>query len=268
MDFAGEAIERAALADLHSAATPELAGRLKLQSLQIGSALVSVAGGLPPSAVVINRAIGIGLRSPATSEAVNEMLAAYRGAGVERFFVQRHPAAQPAELAGWLLAAKLEKARGWQKFHRGRQAVPDITTDLRIEEIGPGHGPAFGRIICDAFDLGDAAVPWLARLPGRAGWHVLMSFDGDEPAGVGAIFVRDGIAWTDFGATSPKFRRRGSQGAVLARRVQLALGLGCRAIYTCTGEDVPGDPQHSYRNIQKIGFETDYIRENYAPPKR
>jgi len=42
---------------------------------------------------------------------------------------------------------------------------------------------------------------------------------------------------------------------------------GCRRIYTCTGEAVPDDPQHSFRSMKKLGFSEDYVRENYAPPK-
>ena len=92
-----------------------------------------------------------------------------------------------------------------------------------------------------------------------------MSFAGDTPAGTGALFVQGQHAWSDFGATAPEFRRRGSQGAVLARRIDHAVGLGCNRIFTCTGEDVAGDPQHSYRNILRLGFEPTYVRENYAP---
>ena len=176
--------------------------------------------------------------------------------------------ARKDNLAAWLVAAGLEKARGWQKFRRGRDALPEIRTDLRIEEIGPAHGEAFARIVCDAFDLGDAGVPLLSRLPEIPGWHVFMSFEGDAPAGAGALFIDGDLAWTDFGATAPAFRQRGSQGAILAHRVAFALEAGCREVLTCTGEDVPGDPQHSYRNIRKVGFREDYIRENYAPPRR
>lgn len=242
MTLESELIEREALADLHAAATRELAAELRLQALPIGAAFVSIAGTLPASAITINRALGVGLGATETDATVNEMLDAFRDAAVSRYFVQRHPEARPPALVGWLLAAGLEKARGWQKFRRGREAVPELETDLRIESVGPEHGAAFGRIVCDAFDLGDAAAPWLARLPGRAGWHIFMSFDGDEPAGAGALYVRDGLAWTDYGATAPTHRRRGSQGALLARRVEHALELGCREIFTCTGEDVPGDP--------------------------
>ena len=240
---------------------------LGLQAVTIGSALVSVAAKLPPTAIVINRALGGGLAAPETEATVRDILATYKEAYVERYFFQRHPEAEPPEMVDWLVAAGLEKTRGWQKFSRGREAPPVSASDLRVERIGPDRGFEFGRILCDSFDLGDVAVPWLAELPGHAGWHIFMSFDGDEPAGTGTMFVQNGLAWFDFASTSPRFRRRGSQGALLAARIKLALDLGCAAMFTCTGEEVPGDPQHSFRNIIKAGFSETYVRENYAPPK-
>ena len=95
-----------------------------------------------------------------------------------------------------------------------------------------------------------------------------MTFEGDIPAGVGAIFIKGDQAWTDFGATAPEMRGRGAQGANLAARVRFALEQGCTAIHTCTGEAVPGEPQHSWNNIKRCGFREAYLRENYAPPRR
>jgi GNAT superfamily N-acetyltransferase len=82
---------------------------------------------------------------------------------------------------------------------------------------------------------------------------------------VGALFVRDGLGWLDFGATRPRFRRRGSQGAIMAARLRLARDLGCRRTFTCTGVAAANDPQHSYGNILRMGFRKSVIRENYAP---
>jgi len=262
-----EFIEQAALADIHAAATPELRDALRLEANWADSTLGSIAGALPATAIVINRAIGLGLRQPATESSVRALVDAYARARVPRYFVQVSPDARPDGLVGWLEAAGLEKARGWQKFSRGREKPPARTTDLRIREVGPESGEAFARIACDAFDIGEAAVPWLARIPGRAGWHVFMSFDGDKPAGTGTVFIKDGLASIDFGATAPAFRRRGSQGALLARRIEHALDLGCSRLFTCTGEAVEGDPQHSYSNILRCGFVEDYVRANYAPPR-
>jgi len=36
-----------------------------------------------------------------------------------------------------------------------------------------------------------------------------MSFDGDKPAGVEALFVKNGFGWTDYGTTSPELPRPG-----------------------------------------------------------
>jgi len=167
MSFESERVELESMVDIHAAATPELVGELGLQPRSVGSSFISIAAKLPMSAIVVNRALGLGLDQPESRESIDALIAAYRDAGVERYFVQIHPSARPAELGDWLAAAGLEKARGWQKFSRGREAVPKIETDLRIEEIGPEHGGAFGRILCAAFDFGEAAVPWFAKLPGR-----------------------------------------------------------------------------------------------------
>jgi GNAT superfamily N-acetyltransferase len=262
-----EATERAMLEELN-AACGELAGELRQLSCTIGSAYVSALGALPASAIVANRAIGLGLASEATTDVLDEIIDCYARAGISRYFVHLHPQAKPAEAADWLRARGLEEARGWVSFTRGRAAPPAATTDLEVRPATPEDGPAFGRIIADAFDLGEAAEPWLARLIGRPGWHCYMSFAREEPAGTGILFVRNGIGWLDFGATAPAFRRRGSQAALMRRRILDALDLGCEILATETGEAVPGDPQHSYRNIVKMGFSPRIVRKNFAPPRR
>lgn len=262
-----EYLERTVLEDLHRAASPAVAASLGLRPQEIGGAFVSLAAGLPPSGIVINRAIGLGAGEPATEDGVREIVAAYHDAGVQRYFVHLHPEAVPPALPGWLAAAGLVPARGWQKFERPPSAPAEAHTDLAIRRIGAEHGEDFARIACNAFDLGDAARAWLRALPGRQNWHVFMSFDGDSPAGTGAIYVAEGMAWFDFGATDPAFRQRGSQAALLARRIGHAMALGCHRLLTCTGKAVPGDPQHSYRNLLKAGFRETYARANYAPPR-
>lgn len=262
-----ETIERAALTDVYEAAPPSVRRRLGIRTLEADGALACIAGGLPPTAIVLNRTIGLGLDQPATEQGVEQIVAAYRDADVARYFVHVHPDAVPAGISGWLESRGLAKARAWQKFRRGVKPPPAATTDLELREVGAEHGADFARIACAAFDLGEQAVDWLAQLPGRAGWRVAMAFDRGRPAATGALFIRDGFGWVDFGATAPEFRRRGAQSALLRHRVLLAIGAGCHTLYTGTGEAVAGDPQHSYANISKTGFELLERRDNYAPPK-
>jgi GNAT superfamily N-acetyltransferase len=262
-----EFIERAALEDLHRAAPANVAAGLRLRMFTSGGALVSVAGELPASAIVVNRVVGLGVALPASEASVREIVSEYAAAGVERYFVHLHPHGKPAQLRGWLHTAGLEEARAWRKFEREPEPLAVPARSLAVRQVGREHGEDFARIACSAFDLGEDAVPWLAEIPGRPDWHAFMSFAGEEPAGTGALFVRDGLGWLDFAATAPEFRRRGSQAALLAQRVRHAHELGCRKLYTCTGEEVPGDPQHSYRNILKAGFRRSCARENFAPPR-
>lgn len=262
-----EAIERAALFDLHAAAPQDLRDALGLHTVLVDGALVSMASKLPQTAIVVNRALGFTRAQFEDEHLVSRLSATYRGAGITRFFVQVTPDAMTGSLARRIAHAGLEEARGWQKFSREPSPVDLPQTPFRVEEIGPDHGADFAHIVCAGFDLGEIAEPWLARLPGRDNWRVFMTFAGDIPAGAGAMYVENGVAWTDWGATAPAFRGRGSQGLLLATRIDRAHKLGCKSIHTCTGEAVPGDPQHSWNNIVRHGFAPDYVRANYAPPK-
>jgi hypothetical protein len=213
---------------------------------------------------MLNRVFELGLGVPATREGVEVLLAWFREHGAQRFLVHVSPSAGPPELREWLLESGLSRHRSWMKFARGREIVNRPNSSLAVRPIGVEHGDAFGRIVCDVFHMPDPTAPLLSRLVGRPGWHLFMSFDGQTPAGAGALFVSEGVGWLGFGVTKPEFRGRGGQAAVLAARVAAALDLGCRVVITETGEAVPGDKQHSYKNILKAGFRELYLRENFA----
>ncbi|MGB0748972.1 MAG: GNAT family N-acetyltransferase [Magnetospiraceae bacterium] len=259
-----ETVERVELESLHAACPPATREAMGLQSQEVGGAFVSIARHAPT--IILNRCLGLGVTSPIRRESIEAIADIYRQAGVERYFLQVERDKVTPEVAAWLDAAGLQRHRAWMKFSRDMaDPTPTPRSDLTVRQIGPEHGAVFGRIVADAFDLGAVAVPQLAALTGTPGWHLFMSFDGDRPAGTGALYVKDGVGWFDCGATAPDFRRRGAQQAVLAARVDAARALGCHTIATCTGEAVEGDPQHSYHNIQWAGFKEAYLRDNYVP---
>ena len=259
-----ERIERAALAELHTAASETTREQLGLRLETVGSALVSIASAEPTN-IVLNRTIGLGVEAPATQDAVKTIVRLYAQAGVTDYFIHLHPHSQPDELRDWLTQAGLSRTRGWMKFQRDNAPPPHLQSDLEVRRIGLTQAEAFGRIAAQGFDISEASVPLLAALAHRPDWYLFMSFDGDTPAGTGALFIQDNVAWTDWGATDPAFRRRGGQGVVLCRRIQEAIDRGCELLLTTTGEEVEGDPQHSYKNILKCGFKESYLRENYSP---
>jgi GNAT superfamily N-acetyltransferase len=198
---------------------------------------------------------------------VREIPSLYAAAGVDRYYVHVHPDAGPAQLRRWLVDAGLERGRGWARFVRRAGPPQEARSDLEVRRIGPEHALEFGRVVAGGFELTAASASLLAGLADDPAWHLYMGFEGHEPAGAAAMFVHAGVAWFDWAATRPEFRRRGCQGALLQRRVRDALALDCRRMVTETGEAVEGDPQHSYKNILRAGFEQLDVRENFVPAR-
>jgi GNAT superfamily N-acetyltransferase len=158
-----------------------------------------------------------------------------------------------------------EPGYAWMKFSRDAGNAPPAETDLDLVEIGADRGDEFGRTIVESFGLPSRFADWLARLPGRDGWHCFVAYHGAEPAAGGAVHVFEDLAWFGIGATRPDFRRRGAQNAILAARIRRVTELGCTLLVTETGELVDDRPSNSYRNILRAGFEPQYVRANYVP---
>lgn len=258
-----EHLELATLVALHESAGDQLRKRLGLELHDVDGTHVSIARNDP--SIMLNRALGLGLAGPAGKGTIERIRGLYGEAGVERFFLHVHPDAKPDDLREMLTRSGLRTHRRWMKFERGTEPPPEARSDLRVREIDAAHGEDFGRIAAPAFDLSPEAAALFPGLVGRPGFHLYLSFDGDTPAGTGLLYIEGETAWADWGATDPAFRGRGSQRALLARRMRDAIEAGCTRIMSCTGEEVPGDPQHSYHNLEWVGFRPGFLRENWVP---
>ncbi len=252
-----EPTEAAAYADMMRAAPPELGMRVD----QIGSATALICPKTP--AVLFNRVMGLGVTEPATPRAVDALVELYRAAGVAEFAVQIAPVPQANEIRGWLETRGVKLADNWAKVYRPASADVQVETDLRIEEIGPDHASAFARLAIGVFGLPAELEPWLSSIAGRPNWHLYMAFDGATPAATGGLFINGDVGWLGIAATLPRFRNRGGQGAIMARRIRDAHRLGCVWVITETGEDTPAEPNPSYRNMLRTGFKLAYLRRNY-----
>lgn len=264
-------LEARALQSLHQRCPPPTATALGLSWTERGPARVSIARNEP--SILLNRALGLDLLEPVRLETLDGVDAVYRQASVAQYLVQLYrlagvPSERQLAAAGWV------KARGWRKFHRGLGATPEVNCTLAVRRLQNRERDApqlasFARIAAAAFDLSPALEPLIRALATDPRWHLFVSLDGERVAGTGALFVerhpetRRRLGWLDFGTTAPEYRRRGSQAAVLAARIGHARQLGCDELVTTTGEAVPGDPQHSYRNILRSGFSEGPLRENW-----
>jgi hypothetical protein len=109
--------------------------------------------------------------------------------------------------------------------------------------------------------------PMLAGTVGRPGWHQYIAFDDDLPAAVAALYVRNEVGWLGVAATLAEYRRRGAQGALMARRICDGGKLGCEWLITETGQERPDKPNPSFHNMLRTGFKVAYDRPNYMPPR-
>lgn len=258
-----EQIEEQALRSWHAAAARSVGADFGWRLQRVGDALCSVTSTEPST--LLNRVLGLGSRGEPSIAQLQKIRGIYATTGVSRFFLHLHPELRSPDVLSRLHDARYCRYRGWMKFTRDREPVGAALTDLSVRRIGAAEATAFAAIAAPAFDLKPASRVALAALVHGSGWHLYMSFDGDRPAGTGAIYVAGDIAYLDWAATHPDYRRRGSQTALLNARLRHALDAGCRTVVVMTGEAVPGDPQHSYRNILRAGFSEWYCRDNWVP---
>jgi GNAT superfamily N-acetyltransferase len=211
---------------------------------------------------LLNRVVGLGIGEPATEAMVDALVELYRTANVP-FAIQVSPAARPAKLAEWLEARGIRRGRSWAKFYRDVEPPPDIPTSLRIEQIGLEQAVAYAQTFLAGFEMPVEMEPMVTGAIGRTGWHHYLAYAGDVPVSAAALYVAGDVGCLIGAATLPDYRRRGGQGALMARRIRDAAALGCRWLVTETGEDTAENPNPSYHNMVRTGFKLAYLRPNY-----
>ncbi len=210
-----------------------------------------------------NRAIGLGVRQPATEAMIDELMRLY-GRQRTTFGIDVSPAAQPAQLSDWLLERGLRPGYNLAKVIRGTEPPPHIETDLRIEPVTEANAAHFAHVAQIGFGMPDWMEPMFEYIVTLPDVYNYLAYAGDVPAAVGSLYVGDGIGALFNGATLPEYRRRGAQGAIMARRIQDGIALGCRWFTTETNEDTPEAPNPSYHNMLRTGFQLAYLRPIYV----
>ena len=254
--------EQAALTSFHEVATTQQQRSLGLALKERAGQLVSICAA--EQGIMLNRSAGLGVFEPADEGLVDWTIGQYREHGISRAFICVTDGSRPARLANLMLKRGLSEARAWTKFVRPPEPVNKRASDLRIAVLDQANAPHWGRIVAASFDMPAPTAPVFGQLLDHPQWHLFMSFSGDEPAGAAGMFVHKDVAWFDWAATDPRFRRRGSQGSLMTARIEKARELGCQYLMTATGEAVPGDLQHSWGNISRYGFKPAFRSRNFV----
>jgi hypothetical protein len=258
-----EFIEADARSDYYLCASPGFISTSRLAVKRIGPLRLTMIPSI--DSAFFNRIVGLGVTEPATEALLDDAIDQLSQAGCKNFMVPLSPNAQPSQLHEWLTARGCSKGRNWGKAVRGDDPPILIPTSLRVEEIGREYADAFSDIILPVFSMPEVLHPLMSAHVGVGSprWRNYLAFDGDVPVSAASMFIQGENAWLGFGATLPSHRKRGGQGALLARRIRDGLARGCKRFFTEADEGTAEAPNPSYNNIIRSGFKVVYLRCNY-----
>lgn len=259
-----EAIERAAWGDLFRSVPGSVQKELGLEAVERGDATFLSANRVDH--LMLNRAIGIGSGQSYERGEIAEAVAHYRRRGIERFWFHLGSHQRYSGLRELLrLEGVVPYPRSWMKFVRDSRVSIASDGELGVRPARRADAAEVSEILAAGFDLPPNAGPLFAEVAKLPDWHVsLIEKEGRVVAAAG-LFVRAKDGYLAFAGTRPEARRRGCQRALMKARIRLAEGLGCRRIFTETGLPVAGQPNPSYRNMLRLGFDELCVRDNFAP---
>lgn len=257
-----ESGESAAWTNYYLCAPPEFAKEYGVAVKNVGSIWVTTVPGMDTP--FFNRIVGLGIGQPATEAMLDDAIGFLQQSGSKNYMAQVSPLAQTPEVTGWLGERGFVKGSNWVKLIRADAPAPAGKTDLRIEAIGREHAAAFSDVTLASFGMPPELHAFMSGHCARPGWHLYLGFDGDQPVAAAALYVKDSIGWLGFGSTLESHRKRGAQSAMLARRITDGLKLGCKWFVAETGQETPDQPNPSYHNMLRSGFQLTYVRPNYV----
>ncbi len=211
-----------------------------------------------------NTLLTLGVAAPVTKETLMSLVRLYQQFDLS-LNVKLSPNAQPAHLAEWLTGLGFVHEGNSAKFYRRIEEETGTHTEssnFHIESVGSARIGDFVRIAC--LERNERLQRWLASTLGRMGWqHYLASVEG-VPVATGSLFVKGQVGQFGWAATLPAYRGRGLQNALIRYRIRAAKRLNCELLSADANEDTPENPNPSYHNILRNGFQLAYLRPRYV----
>lgn len=209
----------------------------------------------PYASANLNRVYLCGAEAGMDSNSIARLIDLFTAQGVKRFFVWLSPGPDMDDVRHWLQQAGLSRIRrtGYPTLCRTQPSPVLFRTDLEIREVSIDE-------IEEARDhLGETLWPEYARSAGSDGFFHYMAFDGERPVAIAALCIFENLGYLMASATAESHRKRGAQQALIAKRVERAEQIGCGIMVAETLYML----EHSYRNLQRAGFQEVYEKEVY-----
>ncbi|HTC04684.1 MAG TPA: GNAT family N-acetyltransferase [Xanthobacteraceae bacterium] len=135
-------------------------------------------------------------------------------------------------------------------------AIDQVTTADTMEDYLDAYVAGWGIAEKDQAQFRANVRPWLDQ----AGWSLYVGRLNSQPAAAATLFVQDGVGYLADATTSPVFRRRGLQSALLRRRISDAAAAGVDIVFSGAA---PFSTSH--RNMERIGMRVQFVRSLWTP---
>jgi len=229
-----------------------------------GAAVLEAAGGCAifvGADSPLTQAVGLGLNGPVSESEIAAIETFFRSRGAP-VSIDLCPLADPTLLE--VLAKRRYHPTEFNNVLVKRLAGAEITLTPRVRRAVAGEGDLWSHTVGRGFfeqtelthDEMEVGRDVFA-MPGALCY--LAVTETAEPAGGGALSIRDGLATLFADSTVTTFRRRGLHRELISARVNEALAQGCD---TATASTLPGSG--SQRNYERLGFEVVYTKVTLA----
>ena len=225
-----------------------------------GAAFLDIAGGagiFVGADSPLTQALALGLNGPVSETEVDTLEAFFRSRGA-KVSIDLCPLADPGLLE--ILGRRGYRATEFNNVLVKRIAGAPIVLAPRVRRALAGEDDLWshtvGRGFFDQHDLTTAEMDVGRAIFSMSGalCYLAVATSG-EPAGGGALAVRDGLATLFADSTIAAFRRQGFHRELIAARLNEAIARGCD---TAMASTLPGST--SQRNFERLGFEVVYTK--------
>jgi GNAT superfamily N-acetyltransferase len=209
----------------------------------------------PFASANMNRVYLCGAEPGMESDSIGRLIDLFATEGVQRFFVWLSPGPDMDVTRRWLEQGGLSRIRrtGYPTLCRCSHSPLRFRTDLDVCEVSAQ------QIEAARDQLGETVWPEYARSAGEEGFFHYMAFDDGHPVAIATLCVFEDLGYLMAAATAESHRKRGAQQALIAKRIERAEQLGCAMEVSETIYMI----EHSYRNLQRAGFQEVYEKEVY-----
>jgi GNAT superfamily N-acetyltransferase len=207
----------------------------------------------------------LGYTEPVTADLIDEVLDFYRKADNPHAVLQIAPDALPADWDEICVAHGIRAGSEWVKLSAPIDDIPAADEGpLRVGPVALSEAGEWAGVITTAFGMtAPGLAEMLAATVGHQRFRAYAVWAGEAIVAGANLFIADGVASLNAGATAPDFRGRGAQTALIHARIEGARAAGCRLVVSETGNPDPGESNSSLNNLRRAGLQPAYLRRNW-----